>query len=83
MTFQAIQNMLLDVTAFKGYDSEFSITHAINVDGGGSTIGLLDGIQKTNLMYNRAVDSFMIISPTKNLPEPVTKYWRVQCSLPH
>lgn len=80
MRFYQIQNMLLDKEGFKSESPDFDVKYAINVDGGGSTIALLNGKQVTDIRYNRAVDSFMTIDWDEPVIPTTKKYWRVQCS---
>lgn len=51
MTFQAVQEVLLAM----------NVTHAINLDGGGSTKILQDGKSITSTLYNRAVDNVVAV----------------------
>lgn len=51
MKFEAVQEMLLDM----------GVTHAIGLDGGGSTKILQDGKSITSTVYNRAVDNVVAV----------------------
>lgn len=51
MKFEAVQKLLLDM----------GVTHAIGLDGGGSTKILQDGISITSKLYNRAVDNVIAV----------------------
>lgn len=60
MKFNGLQEMLLDM----------GVTHAINLDGGGSTKILQDGKSITSTLYNRAVDNVVAVY--------IKKLYRVQ-----
>jgi hypothetical protein len=51
MTFAEVQRVLLDL----------NVTHAIALDGGGSTKILQDGKSITSTLYNRAVDNVVAV----------------------
>ncbi len=61
MKFGELQEMLLDM----------GVTHAIGLDGGGSTKILQDGKSITSTVYNRAVDNVVAVY--------MRKIFRVQC----
>lgn len=74
LTFSQLRFMCLAV----------GMTHAINLDGGGSTKMLVDGKNQTSILYNRAVDNVVAFYDTNTCPpvkpsEPGTPvFYRVQ-----